>query len=160
MTKKETTTKKEKKPKVIRGLKYKGAQTFGRPREHDRDQIVQELIEWAKKDTSMNLNEFCCTREPPLSPCKITQWADEEPNFRKSYEAAKAFIGMRREKMLNENRLHVKAYDLNASTYDYFLRAERRAIAEHLASLQKDKEQTDELTPQQILSIKKVIDEN
>ena len=29
-----------------------------------------------------------------------------------------------------QNKLHVKAYDLNATTYDYFLKQERRAQAE------------------------------
>ena len=35
-------------------------------------------------------------------------------------------LGHRREKLLSENKLHVKAYDLNAKTYDAFLKAESR----------------------------------
>lgn len=98
----------------------------GRPREHDRDQIASDLIEWARKEDSINLNKFCCTREPPLAPSKISIWASECPLFRKAYETAKAFLGARREEWLNQEVLHVKAYDLNATTYDYFLKEEKR----------------------------------
>lgn len=98
----------------------------GRPREHDRESIVLELIEWAKLPDSINLNGFCCTREPPLSPSFITRWAKECAIFRQAYEAAKAFIGIRREIMLSNQTLHVKAYDLNAKVYDHFLKEERQ----------------------------------
>lgn len=96
----------------------------GRPREHDRDQIARDLIEWAKLSTSINLNGFCCSREPPLNPRRLADWAKECDNFRGAYEVAKAFLGNRREELLNSELLHVKAYDLNARTYDYFLKEE------------------------------------
>jgi len=98
----------------------------GRPREHDRDQIALELIEWAKQPDSINLCKFCCTREPPLNPRRITDWAKECDNFRGAYDTAKAFLGARREEWLNQEHLHVKAYDLNATTYDIFLKEEKQ----------------------------------
>lgn len=106
---------------------------MGRPREHDRDAIALALVEWAKKDNSINLNAFCC--EQLINPSKITIFANECDNFRKAYELAKAFIGYRREQMLNNETLHVKAYDLNAAVYDYFLKAEKREQAEFDAKL-------------------------
>lgn len=109
----------------------------GRPRIHDREQIAKELIEWAEDSESINLNKFCCTRKPPLAPSMITNWARECDNFQRAYETAKAFLGARREEMLTENKLHVKAYDLNANTYDYFLKEERRAEKEFEASLKE-----------------------
>lgn len=112
--------------------------TMGRPREHDREKIAQDLIEWAKLETSINLNKFCCTREPPLAPSKITEFARECDNFRLAYEEAKGFIGARREEMLTKGTLHVKAYDLNANTYDYFLKQERRDQAKFEADLNKE----------------------
>lgn len=148
-------------PKVKR--KYtkppKGTIT-GRPREHDRDEIAAEMLEWAKNPTSINLNGFCCSRETPISPNKITLWASENETFRLAYECTKSFIAHRREQMLNENRMHVKAYDMNATTYDHFMKRERQIAAEHAASLQKDKQEQEVLTPQQILSIKTILDEN
>lgn len=119
--------------------------SVGRPREHDRESIMVELIEWAKLPDSINLNGFCCSREPPLSPSFITRWAKECNAFRQAYDTAKAFIGARRERMLNNEQLHVKAYDLNAKTYDHFMKEERREemvfeskLNENKAEVQKD----------------------
>ncbi len=119
----------------------------GRPREWDRDQIGRELLEWGMLDDSINLNGFCCTRNPPLDPSKITIWANECENFRKAYMAVKAFIAIRREKKLSDNTLHVKAYDLNASVYDYFLKQERRDQLAYEASLKsQEQESVDPIT--------------
>lgn len=105
----------------------------GRLREHNREQIAQELIEWAKKDDSINLNKFCALRL--LAPSKISQWAKEDEFFRQAYETAKAYIGYRREEKLNSDELHVKAYDLNATVYDHFLKEERQNQAKYEADL-------------------------
>lgn len=113
----------------------------GRPREHDRDSIMLELLEWAKLPDSINLNGFCCSREPPIPPSYITLYARECPKFRAAYETAKAFLGDRREKMLNMEMLHVKAYDLNASTYDQFLKEEKRLQAEFESNLRKKEDE-------------------
>lgn len=114
----------------------------GRPKEHDREKLAKELIEWALLPDSINLNGFCCTRKPPIAPSKITLFRNESPIFREAYETAKAFLADRREKMLNNETLHVKAYDLNATTYDYFLKEERRIQAEYEASLKKEEVKT------------------
>jgi hypothetical protein len=107
----------------------------GRPREHNREQISIDMIQWAKKEDSINLNKFCALYDPPIPPSKITHWAKEEDYFRQAYESTKAFIAFRREEKLNAEELHVKAYDLNAATYDHFLKDERRQQAEFEASL-------------------------
>jgi hypothetical protein len=107
----------------------------GRPREHDRDKIASDMIEWARKPDSINLCKFCACYDPPIWPTKLTLWAKESDSFRQSYEIAKLFLGYRREEMLNSEALHVKAYDLNAATYDYFLKEEKRANAEFESKL-------------------------
>ena len=96
----------------------------GRLRKHDRDQIARDLIEWAQKDDSINFCGFCA--EQMIIPQKISEWAKEEETFREAYEYARACLASRREKKLNKNELHVKAYDLNAKTYDQFLKWESR----------------------------------
>lgn len=110
----------------------------GRPREYDRDFIACELVIWAQKETSINLCEFCAIKMLP--PSKITIWAKECERFRKAYELAKCFLGHRREQMLSKEELHVKAYDLNAATYDYFLKEEKRMQAEYEAALKAAQE--------------------
>lgn len=107
----------------------------GRPRTHDRDQIALDLIEWAKLPDSVNLNSFCCSREPPLAPSKLSQWAKECDYFRQAYEASKAFIGARREQWLQSDYLHVKAYDLNAAVYDHFIKEEKLFMEKYKSEL-------------------------
>jgi hypothetical protein len=109
----------------------------GRPKEYDRIQVAQALVDWASKKDSLNLNKFCA--EQGIPPQKLSLWAQENEHFREAYNYAKAFIGARREEKLSTNELHVKAYDLNASTYDFFLKEEKRLQAEFESKL-KSKE--------------------
>jgi hypothetical protein len=115
---------------------------IGRPREHNRDQIAIDLIEWAKKSDSINLCKFCAYYDPIIPPCKMSVWAKECENFRNAYECAKLFLGARREEMLNAETLHVKAYDLNATTYDYFLKEEKRTQSEFESKLKAQEQNT------------------
>jgi len=91
----------------------------GRPREHDRDQIASELIEWARKDNSINLNAFCCTREPPLDPSKLSNWAKEDDYFRQVFKATKTFLAVRREQWVSSEQLHQSAYSRTSKVYDH-----------------------------------------
>lgn len=113
----------------------------GRPREHDRDKVAADMIEWSKREDSYHLAKFCATYDPIFPSSKITVWSNESESFRQAYESAKDNIAHRREQMLCEGRLHVKAYDLNASTYDYFLRDDRRKQAEFEHALKLQQEQ-------------------
>jgi hypothetical protein len=99
---------------------------FGRPREWDRDQIAHDLIEWAKRDDSINLNAFCCTREPPLDPCKLSNWAKEDDYFRQVFRATKSFLAVRREQWLTTEKLHQAAYNRTSKVYDVFEKEEAR----------------------------------
>lgn len=109
----------------------------GRPREYNIPLLADQLIEWAKQSDSINLNKFCCTREPPIPPSYLTRWANESDQFCEALSIAKAFIGARREEMLSSETLHVKAYDLNAAVYDYFLKQEKREQAQFESDLKK-----------------------
>jgi hypothetical protein len=115
------------------------SELVGRPRKHNREQIACDIIEWAKKDDSINLNKFCAYCDPPISPRKLSEWSKESQEFRESVETAKAFLAFRREEWLTKDMLHVKGYDLSASAYDYFIKEEKRDQAEFEALL-KSKE--------------------
>jgi hypothetical protein len=110
----------------------------GRPREHDRDEIATQMLEWVKDEESVSLNQFCCTREPPLSPSMVLLWSKECIEFRRAYEKTKAYIGFRREQRLNSGKLHVKAFDLNATVYDLFTKEDRREQAKYESDLKKE----------------------
>lgn len=105
----------------------------GRLREHDRNQIALDMIEWAQKDDSFNLNGFCGMKLLP--PSKISIWAKEDDFFCKAYEVTKAILAERRERGLREDKLHVKAYDLNSSVYDHFLKETRMEMSKFEAML-------------------------
>jgi len=100
------------------------AQNGGRLRTHDRDDIAEKLIEWARLDNSLHLGSFCSQIE--LAPSKLSNWAKECDRFRQSLDIAKCFLAVRREEKVSTGELNLKAYDLNIATYDYFLREERR----------------------------------
>ena len=111
--------------------------TAGRPREHDREQIAIDIIEWARKSDSINLNKFCAHYEPIIPPTQLSIWSKQCDKFRKAVESAKAFLGYRREEMLNKNQIHIKGYDLNATTYDLILKEERMSNMTFESSLRK-----------------------
>lgn len=110
---------------------------MARPREWDRDQVADDLVAWAQLDDSINLCAFCANKLIP--PSKLPQWSVECEIFRQAYDLAKIFIAVRREAKLNKNELHVKAYDLNAATYDYFMKKEKRDQAKFECDLDKEK---------------------
>jgi hypothetical protein len=101
----------------------------GRLREHNREKIAEDLIKWATKEDSINLNGFCATKL--IAPSKLSLWSKEDEFFRQAFEIAKSFIGERRERLLTNDMLHVKAYDLNAAVYDRFLKEERMEMAKY-----------------------------
>lgn len=108
----------------------------GRPRQYDREEIAKDLVEWAKKEDSTNLNGY--TVHSGIIPRYITRWASEDEEFRRSYEEAKAILAYRREKLLTAGDLHVKAYDLNAKVYDAYLKEEGREEKTFESSLKID----------------------
>lgn len=94
----------------------------GAPRQYDYDELTRKLYEWSGLDDSMNLCHFCTIYlDPPISPSQFCQMKDRDDELCKAYEIARARLGARREAKLSKGHLHVKAYDLNASTYDYFM---------------------------------------
>ncbi len=109
----------------------------GRPREYDIKKIGEDLVNWSKKPDSINFNKFCCTYEPMIPPTYLLRWAKVDEEFCIAYEKAKSSLGARREEMLNSENFHVKAYDLNATVYDEFLKSEKRQQAEFEADLAK-----------------------
>ena len=104
-----------------------GCLTSGSPRKYDREKIAKDLIAWARKESSVNLCDFCSSREPPLDPRKLSHWAITDNKFSESFNAAKAFLGARRERLVNEGKFHTRTYEMNATTYDHFMKNEKRS---------------------------------
>jgi len=96
----------------------------GRLREHDREDIAIKMLDWCKEESSLNLCGFCAKYE--LDPDVVLRWSKQDEFFGRTYRIVKSTLGERRERKLKEGELHNKAYDLNAATYDLFLKDERQ----------------------------------
>lgn len=120
--------------------------TAGRPRKHDRENLKIELLQWAALPDSLNLNKFCCTRNPPLSPVKLLAFVKEDEEFREAYEAAKTFLAYRREEGLVLGTMHQAAYNKNAHVYDLIMKYEDREGAEFESNLRKQENNQKETT--------------
>lgn len=105
--------------------KSKKPNPVGRPKEHDRAKVALDMIEWAKKPDSVNLNKFCAYYEPQLVPGTVLRWRDEDPEFREAYARVKSFLAFRREEWLNQERMHQAAYNHNTSVYDALIADDR-----------------------------------
>lgn len=123
-----------------RGNKNALGNEGGRPREHDRQQIAKDLLEWAKLETSLNLNGFCAKQL--IAPQKISQFALEDDMFRESLQLTKSILAERRERNLVTGILHNKAYEANLTVYDHFIKEDRREEKEFDASIKKDESKT------------------
>lgn len=89
---------------------------MGRPREHDRKKIAQELLEWSTNPTAFNLIQF--TRPRMLSVTKLPGWAEEDEEFREALKLAKESIAMNRFEATLEGALPYADYAKNEAQYD------------------------------------------
>jgi|SRR5579872_5718 len=112
---------------------------MGRPREYDLKKVAADLLEWAQKDDSWNLCGF--SADFLISPSLVLGWSKKDPDFCLAYELAKAMLGRRRERDVSKGKLHVKAYDLNATCYDRYLKDEKMDFLKLEASLKAQEQQ-------------------
>lgn len=107
----------------------------GRPQLYDRVDIFNQLEKWLKKDDSINLLGFCVFIG--ISSKRLSEWALDDKDLSERLQKAKDVLGEKREKKLSDGTLHGKAYDLNASTYDYFLKQAKRDQMKFESELKK-----------------------
>lgn len=105
----------------------------GRPPEHDREATRLKMLEWVKDESQINLLAF--SEHVMIAPSVVIRMSKESEAFRQTYDLVRSIIGKRREQALATGSLHVKAYDLNAQTYDQYLKAERREDSEFESKL-------------------------
>ena len=117
-------------------VKKKTANPVGRPKEYDLKKLGRDIIAWCQKEDSWNLCGFCADYLIPAS--MIIAWSKKDEEFSQSYEIAKLILARRRERDLSRGKLHVKAYDLNATCYDKFLKDERTDLMRIEHALMKD----------------------
>ena len=107
----------------------------GRPKEYDRDDLLDKLITWSKLPQSKSLLDFCHLND--LDPDKLSCFARENPKFLSAYRMVKARIGNNRENLLSSGTLHQQAFNKNAHVYDYFMREEERDLMKYQSDLKR-----------------------
>ena len=127
---------------------------MGRPLKYDREEEARLILEWSKKEDSINLLGFSTEREYPAE--NLSVWANENPDFSKALRLTKQRIAVRREKMLNEGKLHNSTWQRNAAAYDTHLRDHEREQKEFESKL-KQKEL--EVASMSLCDIQKGLDE-
>jgi hypothetical protein len=94
----------------------------GRPTERDVDFLTRELLDWAERPDSLNLNSFCGQRHIMIRPTSLIQIKDRAGNeqLSEAYDIAKSFLATRREEANSEKLLSDQAYKCNLRVYDAF----------------------------------------
>ena len=101
---------------------------IGRPEVWNKEEQAKLILEWSKKDDSINLMAFCNDQEFPAE--YLSRWAKDSETFCQALKVSKQRIAARREKMLNEGKLHNSAWQRCASLYDAQLHMHERAEKE------------------------------
>jgi len=115
---------------------YTPEQLGGRPPK-DREYLASELIKWVKADEkNINLCGFCSDYD--LSSSTFFEWVDIDPMFSEAYHKAKDHLGSKRERLLNEGKLHPMTFTKNILTYDSFNKRSKRQENVFEASLAKE----------------------
>ena len=127
---------------------------MGRPLKYDREEEARLILEWSKKEDSINLLGFTTEREYPAEYLSV--WSNENPNFSQVIKLVKQRIAVRREKMLNEGKLHNSTWQRCAAAYDTLLRDHEREQKEFESKL-KQKEL--EIASMSLCDIQKGLDE-
>ncbi len=96
----------------------------GRPREHDRKKIAQELLEWSTNPTAFNLIQF--SRPRSIDVTKLPEWASEDDEFRQALQLAKQSIAINRFEAAIEGALPFSEVHRNEHNYDPLHKAHAR----------------------------------
>lgn len=91
----------------------------GRPRVYDPDEIANEMLEWVKKEDSINIAQFCADRG--YLPGLIWRLDKESEDFSYAYTITRMKLAERRERYLNNNLLNYGAWQRYQRGYDPFL---------------------------------------
>lgn len=114
----------------------------GRPRTWDYEFLTRELIDWAERPDSLNLNAFCTQRHIMISATTLIEIKDKCPELGEAYSYAKTHLATRREEANSEKLLSDQAYKCNLRVYDAINKQdwkEEKLFEAGLSNAQEDK---------------------
>ncbi len=100
-------------------LKDRGKEPNPNKRQYDRHIIIEELLEWSLKDTSLNLVGFCA--EHGYSANLLWTYDLQFEDFQEAYQLTKMRLAERRSRLLDMNMLNYGAWARYQKHYDPFL---------------------------------------
>ena len=78
--------------------------------------LANALVQWAQKDTSLNINDFFLNLL--LSPNSVKNFFGESEYFSRAYDIALRLIGSRRERLAREGVIHPQLVIATMPLYD------------------------------------------
>jgi hypothetical protein len=93
---------------------------MGSPRKHDRSNLAELLLAWARLPDSMNLNCFCTSLNPEIHSDYLLAMSKEDEDLSRAYKIAKTYIAGRREEANSAKEMSDAAYNKNHHVYDKF----------------------------------------
>jgi hypothetical protein len=92
----------------------------GRPTIWDVEFLSKELLDWAERSDSLNLNAFCTQQNIMIAPTTLIEIKDRAGNeqLSEAYKIAKSYLATRREVANSEKLLSDQAYKCNLRVYD------------------------------------------
>ena len=110
--------------------------------QYDVIKIGNDLVEWAEKENSLNLNKFCAYYENRFPATYFALWCGLKDargkHFKRCMDIARAYLAARREEAVTDGKLHVKPYDLCARVYDRILKQDLEEEQRFSAELGKE----------------------
>lgn len=107
----------------------------GAPRKYNPEIIIQEMLEWVKKESSINFVGFCFDKG--YLPDLIWRLEKESQDFSDAYTMVKMKLAERRERMLNGEKLNYGSWQRYQKGYDPFLDKKEEEDAEKDAKRRK-----------------------
>lgn len=89
------------------------------PRKFDPAIIIEEMLQWAKKEDSLVFAGFCA--EHGYMPELIWKFCQQIKEFEEAYVITKMYLAERRERHMNNDQLNYGAWARYQKWYDPFL---------------------------------------
>jgi hypothetical protein len=102
-------------------LRVKRKENFdqGAPKTYDDNLIMEQMLDWAKKEDSINICGFCV--KYGYTPQLIWRLEQSNASFDIAYNLVKMQLSERRERLTNENKLNYGSYNRYQKMLDPFL---------------------------------------
>ena len=112
-------------------------------KKYDMEEESAAILEWAKKEDSINLNGYCIERQHPAEYISVFCKRSKEFDF--YCGLALCYLAVRREKLVSAGKLYQGTWMRNASVYDRLLRYHEREQKQYESDLRIGEKEKDSI---------------